>query len=40
MASYKKPSSFVILEGDLPRNAMGKVTKPALRAQYGGQIAG
>jgi acyl-CoA synthetase (AMP-forming)/AMP-acid ligase II len=39
MASFKKPSSFVILEGDLPRNAMGKVTKPALRAQYGGQIA-
>ena len=27
------------LEGDLPRNAMGKVTKPALRTQYGGQIA-
>jgi fatty-acyl-CoA synthase len=39
MASYKKPSSFVILECDLPRNAMGKVTKPVLRAQYGGQIA-
>jgi fatty-acyl-CoA synthase len=39
MASFKKPSSFVILEGDLPRNAMGKVTKPALRAQYGGRIA-
>jgi len=39
MASFKKPSSFVILEGDLPRNAMGKVTKPALRARYGGQIA-
>jgi fatty-acyl-CoA synthase len=39
MASFKKPSSFVILEGDLPRNAMGKVTKPVLREQYGGQIA-
>ena len=39
MASFKKPSSFVILEGDLPRNAMGKVTKPALRTQYGGRIA-
>jgi fatty-acyl-CoA synthase/long-chain acyl-CoA synthetase len=39
MASFKKPSAFVILEGDLPRNAMGKVTKPALRAQYGGGIA-
>ena len=35
MASFKKPSSFIILEGDLPRNAMGKVTKPVLRAQYG-----
>jgi fatty-acyl-CoA synthase/long-chain acyl-CoA synthetase len=40
MASYKKPTTFVILQGDLPRNAMGKVTKPALREQYGGQIAG
>jgi fatty-acyl-CoA synthase len=40
MASFKKPSAFVILEGDLPRNAMGKVTKPVLRQQYGGQIAG
>jgi acyl-CoA synthetase (AMP-forming)/AMP-acid ligase II len=40
MASFKKPSSFVVLEGDLPRNAMGKVTKPALRERYGGQIAG
>jgi fatty-acyl-CoA synthase len=38
MASFKKPTSFIILEGDLPRNAMGKVTKPALRQQYG-QIA-
>jgi fatty-acyl-CoA synthase len=36
MASFKKPSSFIILEGDLPRNAMGKVTKPQLRQQYGG----
>jgi fatty-acyl-CoA synthase len=39
LASFKKPTSFVILEGDLPRNAMGKVTKPALRQEYGGQIA-
>jgi fatty-acyl-CoA synthase len=39
MASFKKPSAFVVLEGDLPRNAMGKVTKPVLRARYGGQIA-
>jgi fatty-acyl-CoA synthase len=39
MASFKKPSSIVVLEGDLPRNAMGKVTKPILREQYGGQIA-
>jgi fatty-acyl-CoA synthase len=38
MASFKKPSSFIILEGDLPRNAMGKVTKPVLRAQYGGNL--
>jgi acyl-CoA synthetase (AMP-forming)/AMP-acid ligase II len=38
MASFKKPSSFIILEGDLPRNAMGKVTKPALRERYGGSF--
>jgi acyl-CoA synthetase (AMP-forming)/AMP-acid ligase II len=36
MASFKKPTSFIILDGDLPRNAMGKVTKPVLRARYGG----
>jgi fatty-acyl-CoA synthase len=35
MASFKKPSSFIVLDGDLPRNAMGKVTKPVLRQQYG-----
>ena len=40
MASYKKPTSFVVLDGDLPRNAMGKVTKPVLRERYGTPAAG
>jgi fatty-acyl-CoA synthase len=38
MASYKKPTSIVILEGDLPRNAMGKVTKARLRELYGDPV--
>jgi acyl-CoA synthetase (AMP-forming)/AMP-acid ligase II len=40
MASFKKPSSFVVLEGDLPRNALGKVTKPVLRQRYGAPAEG
>ena len=34
LASYKKPASIVIL-GQLPRNAAGKVLKHELRARYG-----
>jgi malonyl-CoA/methylmalonyl-CoA synthetase len=33
MASYKIPRKLLILE-DLPRNAMGKVNKPALKKQF------
>ena len=40
MASFKKPSSFVMLQGDLPRNALGKVTKPMLRQRYGAPTKG
>jgi fatty-acyl-CoA synthase len=39
LASYKKPTSLVIVE-DLPRNATGKVFKPALRQRFGGQLVG
>jgi acyl-CoA synthetase (AMP-forming)/AMP-acid ligase II len=35
LASYKKPTSIVIAE-TLPRNATGKVVKPALRQRFGG----
>jgi fatty-acyl-CoA synthase len=34
LASYKKPTILVVL-GELPRNAAGKVVKHALRARYG-----
>jgi fatty-acyl-CoA synthase len=34
LASYKKPTSVIVVDA-LPRNATGKVVKPALRAQYG-----
>jgi acyl-CoA synthetase (AMP-forming)/AMP-acid ligase II len=34
LASYKKPTSIVIAEA-LPRNATGKVVKPALRERFG-----
>jgi acyl-CoA synthetase (AMP-forming)/AMP-acid ligase II len=34
LASYKKPTSVVVVDA-LPRNATGKVVKPALREQYG-----
>ena len=36
LASYKVPSRLLTLEA-LPRNAMGKVTKPALVAMFAGQ---
>jgi malonyl-CoA/methylmalonyl-CoA synthetase len=35
MAVYKVPSRFLVVEA-LPRNAMGKVTKPAVRALFEG----
>jgi fatty-acyl-CoA synthase len=34
LASYKKPTSVVVTDA-LPRNATGKVVKPALRERYG-----
>jgi acyl-CoA synthetase (AMP-forming)/AMP-acid ligase II len=34
LASYKKPTVLVLL-GELPRNAAGKVVKHELRAKYG-----
>jgi fatty-acyl-CoA synthase len=34
LASYKKPTSVIVVDA-LPRNATGKVVKPALREQYG-----
>jgi fatty-acyl-CoA synthase len=34
LASYKKPTSVIVIEA-LPRNATGKVVKPALREKYG-----
>jgi fatty-acyl-CoA synthase len=34
LASYKKPTSVVVVDA-LPRNATGKVVKPALRERYG-----
>jgi fatty-acyl-CoA synthase len=34
LASYKKPTSVIVVDA-LPRNATGKVVKPALRDQYG-----
>ena len=39
LASYKKPTGLVIL-GQLPRNAAGKVLKHELRARYGAQNGG
>ena len=33
LATYKIPSRMLVLD-DLPRNAMGKVTKPALKAMF------
>jgi fatty-acyl-CoA synthase len=35
LASYKKPTSVIVVDA-LPRNATGKVVKPALRELYGG----
>jgi fatty-acyl-CoA synthase len=34
LASYKKPTSVLVIDA-LPRNATGKVVKPALRERYG-----
>jgi fatty-acyl-CoA synthase len=34
LASYKKPTSVIVVDA-LPRNATGKVVKPALRERYG-----
>ena len=34
MSGYKLPRSLLVVE-DLPRNAMGKVTKPAVREMFG-----
>jgi fatty-acyl-CoA synthase len=34
LASYKKPTSVIVVDA-LPRNATGKVVKPALRDRYG-----
>ena len=33
MSSYKIPKSLLLLE-DLPKNAMGKVTKPAIQELF------
>jgi malonyl-CoA/methylmalonyl-CoA synthetase len=38
LASYKRPKR-VLLEGDLPRNAMGKVQKNLLRERYAGTFS-
>jgi acyl-CoA synthetase (AMP-forming)/AMP-acid ligase II len=38
LASYKKPTSLVLVDA-LPRNATGKVVKPALRERYGAVVA-
>ena len=39
LASFKKPESVVFVD-ELPRNALGKVLKPALREQHGRAIEG
>jgi len=38
LASYKKPTAVVVV-GELPRNAAGKVVKPELRARYGQAVS-
>jgi malonyl-CoA/methylmalonyl-CoA synthetase len=35
LAPYKVPKHFILVP-DLPRNAMGKVTKPAVRELFAG----
>jgi fatty-acyl-CoA synthase len=37
LASYKKPSQVVVVDA-LPRNATGKVVKPALRERFSGGL--
>jgi malonyl-CoA/methylmalonyl-CoA synthetase len=39
LAPYKVPKDFVFVD-DLPRNAMGKVTKPAVSELFGGEAGG
>ena len=39
LARFKHPKAAVVLR-DLPRNAMGKVQKTVLRAEYGGWFGG
>ena len=39
LAPYKVPKEFLLVE-DLPRNAMGKVTKPAVRELFGPDTPG
>lgn len=39
LARYKHPKDLVIV-GELPRNAGGKVVKPSLRSEYGSKDVG
>ena len=39
LARFKHPKAAVVV-ADLPRNAMGKVQKTVLRAEYGGWFEG
>jgi acyl-CoA synthetase (AMP-forming)/AMP-acid ligase II len=36
LASYKKPTSLVVVD-QMPYNAAGKIMKPVLRRQHGGE---
>jgi fatty-acyl-CoA synthase len=38
LSSYKKPTGLVVI-GELPRNASGKVLKHELRSRYGHPVA-
>jgi fatty-acyl-CoA synthase len=39
LARFKQPKEMIVID-ELPRNASGKVVKPALRKEYGGKDAG